>query len=164
MKRFFLLFSICLSTVVYSQKSISELLKEFNSESIPYITVKELAKSSNKMIILDAREANEFNISHLKNAINIGFDNFDISRIEKSIKNKHQNIVVYCSVGIRSEDIAEILKKNGYTNVYNLFGGIFEWKNNDYVVYDSDNNVTDKVHVFSEEWSQWLHKGKKVYD
>lgn len=164
MKYLFLFFSICLSTVLCAQQSIPELLKEFNTESIPYITVKELAKSKKQTLILDAREANEFNVSHLKNAVNVGFDTFDISSIEKTIKNKNQKIVVYCSLGIRSEDIAELLKKSGYTNVYNLFGGIFEWKNNDYAVYDSENKVTNKVHVFSEEWSQWLLKGQKIYD
>jgi len=33
---------------------------------------------------------------------------------------------VYCSLGIRSEVIAKKLKKAGYTNVFNLYGGIFE--------------------------------------
>ena len=71
--------------------------------------------------------------------------------------------MVYCSIGIRSEDISEKLKKAGYTNVYNLYGGIFEWKNRNYPVVNPENEVTEKVHAYSKQWGQWLHKGKKVY-
>ena len=51
----------------------------------------------------------------------------------------------------------------GYKNVYNLYGGIFEWKNQDLPVFDSNNKETENVHAFSKEWSQYLTKGKKVY-
>ena len=77
---------------------------------------------------------------------------------------KNATIIVYCSVGIRSEDIAEKLQKAGYKNVFNLFGGIFEWKNKQNTVVDSTNNPTEKVHTFSKEWSKWLKKGIKVYE
>ncbi|MEN8818965.1 MAG: rhodanese-like domain-containing protein, partial [Polaribacter sp.] len=52
----------------------------------------------------------------------------------------------------------------GYTNVLNLYGGIFEWKNKGNLVFDSNGNATEKIHVFSKEWSKWLLKGKKVYE
>jgi len=71
---------------------------------------------------------------------------------------------VYCSLGIRSEDIAEKLKKAGYNNVLNLYGGIFEWKNKDFTVYNSEGTQTEKIHTFSKEWSKWLTKGIKVYE
>ena len=72
--------------------------------------------------------------------------------------------MVYCSLGIRSEDVAEKLKKAGYTNVLNLYGGIFEWKNNDFTIYDSEEKETENVHTFDEAWSKWLTKGIKIYD
>jgi len=72
--------------------------------------------------------------------------------------------VVYCSLGIRSETIAHKLIKKGYTNVYNLYGGIFEWKNNDFVVLDTEGSETEKVHAFNKNWGKWLTKGKKVYE
>jgi hypothetical protein len=45
-----------------------------------------------------------------------------------------------------------------------LFGGIFEWKNNNFTVYNSKEEATENVHAFSKDWSKWLLKGKKVYD
>lgn len=164
MKQIILYIFICFSVSGFSQKSISEVLDKYNEESIPYITVKDLFKKEKEVILLDARESSEFEVSHLKNALFVGYDNFNLKRTIKKINNKQQTIIVYCSLGIRSEDIAEKLKKAGYTNIYNLHGGIFEWKNNNFPVYNSIGKETDSIHTFNHEWSKWLKKGIKIYD
>ena len=69
--------------------------------------------------------------------------------------------MVYCTLGVRSEDIAEQLKKAGYKNTYNLFGGIIEWKNNGHKVFNETGEETKKFHVSSKFWSKWLLKGEK---
>jgi NDP-sugar pyrophosphorylase family protein len=61
-------------------------------------------------------------------------------------------------------DIAEQLKQEGFTSIYNLFGGIFEWKNKDNPVYNNYGEETNDVHVYSEKWGKWLLKGTKIYD
>jgi len=155
---------ILISTFSFSQETMSDLLKKYNTKSIPYISVQELAMPKTNAIILDAREAKEFETSHIKNAICVGYDFFDLESISEKIPNKDAKIVVYCSLGIRSEDIAEKLKKAGYNNVLNLYGGIFEWKNKDFTVYNSEGTQTEKIHTFSKEWSKWLTKGIKVYE
>ncbi|MCX7546900.1 rhodanese-like domain-containing protein [Xanthomarina sp. F1114] len=147
----------------FSQESLSELLKKHNTHQIPYISVEELAMPKTKAIILDAREYEEYQVSHLKNAVFVGFNDFNLENTSKQIKNKQQTIVVYCSLGIRSENIAEKLSKAGYTNIYNLYGGVFEWKNKGFDVYDTNETKTEKVHAFSPEWSKWLTSGKKVF-
>jgi rhodanese-related sulfurtransferase len=143
---------------------MSDLLGKYNSRSVPYISVQELAMPKTKAYILDAREMKEYKTSHIKNAIHVGYDQFDIKTVLNAIINKDDDIVVYCSIGIRSEDIAEKIKKAGYINVFNLYGGVFEWKNKDFLIYNSDESETEKVHTFSEEWSHWLKKGIKVYE
>lgn len=153
-----------LSGIIFSQESLSELLKKYNNESIPYISVEELAMQKTDAILLDARELKEYDVSHLKDALYVGYDEFNLKNTTKQLNNKDQMIVVYCSLGVRSEDIAEQLKKEGYTNVYNLFGGIFEWKNNNHKVYDNKEEPTENVHAFSKKWSKWLLKGNKIYD
>lgn len=158
----FLFFSGIL--ICNAQDSLSELLKKHNSESIPYISVQELAMPKTEVILLDARETEEYNVSHLETAIHVGYDDFDINSVTKQIKDKSAVIVVYCSLGVRSEDIGEQLKKAGYTNIFNLYGGIFEWKNKGYSVYNSEEKLTEDVHAFSKTWSKWLLKGNKIYD
>lgn len=153
-----------ITTFCFSQETMSDLLKKYNTKSVPYISVQELAMPKTEAIILDAREPKEYKTSHIKNSISVGYDEFNIETILDTIKNKDGQIVVYCSLGIRSEDIAEKLNKAGYTNVYNLYGGIFEWKNKDFIVYNSEGTETENIHTFSKEWSQWLKKGIKIYE
>lgn len=146
------------------KQSLSDLLKKYNSESIPYIYHQGLFDLKSKKYLLDSREIREYTVSHLKGAIHVGYDSFDIKTVTDRISNKEDTIVVYCSLGIRSETIGEKVKAAGYKNVYNLYGGIFEWKNNDKPVFDSDESETEKVHAFSREWGVWLKKGIQVYE
>lgn len=159
---FFVLF-LCVTFQVNAQNSIEDLLKQYNTHEIPYISVHELAMPKIQAIILDARELEEYNISHIENAVLVGYKNFNLEQTTKHLTDKKKTIVVYCSLGIRSENIAKKLKKDGYTNVYNLYGGIFEWKNKDFKVMDSEGHETENIHAFSKTWSKWLLKGQKVY-
>ena len=158
----FLIFLISVNS--FSQKNLQQLLKKYNTESVPYISISELQKEKG-VILLDAREPKEFEVSHLKNAMCVGYDFFNLENtLVKLPKNKNTKIVVYCSLGIRSEDIAEKLQKEGFTNIFNLYGGIFEWKNQGNITVNLQNNPTEKVHAFNKEWSKWLHKGEKIYE
>ena len=112
-------------------------------------------------VFLDAREKEEFNVSHIPGAVWVGYDDFDIARTNTF--DKDAEIVVYCSVGYRSERIARKLQKEGFTNVTNLYGGIFHWVNQDHEVVDA-NGKTTRVHTYNAKWSKWLLKGEKVYD
>ena len=157
-----ILFSI--TSLSYCQETLSKLLEKHNKESVPYIYVKQLEKQTVPPILLDAREWPEYKVSHLKNAIYVGYDEFKIESIQKKIPNKNTRIVVYCSLGIRSDSIANRLKKAGYNNVENLYGGIFEWKNNNLPIYNSIEKTTDSIHAFSKAWGKWVKKGIKVYE
>lgn len=155
---------LLLSFLGHSQETIQELLKMYNKESVAYISAQELAMPNTEAILLDSRELIEYETSHLKNAIHVGYDKFDIKTVTNQITDKSEAIVVYCSIGVRSEDIAEQLKKKGYTNVFNLFGGIFEWKNNNFPVFNSEEKETEEVHAYSKAWGKWLLKGIKIYE
>ena len=56
-------------------------------------------------------------------------------------------IVVYCSIGVRSAKIAQQLKDKGYT-MFSFDGGIFEWKNNNFSVFNN-NNEKPKKYMFT---------------
>lgn len=157
----FLLIICLLPCFGMAQKSLEKLLEKYNAESVPYISVEELKQAQEIAVLLDARELEEYNISHLPEARFAGYNHFDLNTLELQTISKDTLLVVYCSLGIRSEDIAEKLQKAGFTNVKNLYGGIFEWKNKEYEVVDSLNISTEKVHAFSKHWSQWLKAGEK---
>ncbi|WP_055434888.1 rhodanese-like domain-containing protein [Lacinutrix algicola] len=164
MKYILILFFTFFSAEAIAQKNLDALLKQYNDKGVPYITVEELAMPKTEAILFDSREPKEYKVSHIENAVCVGYDDFDIASVEKQYPNKDEKIVVYCSLGIRSETVGEKLKKAGYTNVYNLYGGIFEWKNKDFIVLDSEEKETEKVHTFNKDWSKWLEKGEKIYE
>ncbi|MFY9243357.1 MAG: rhodanese-like domain-containing protein [Polaribacter sp.] len=164
MKKILLLFLV-VSSATFGQKKLDQLLEKWNKRNVPYMSAETLALPKTDAILLDAREEKEFKVSHLENAICVGYDNFKIKEtLEKLPKDKSTKIVVYCSLGIRSETVAYKLIQEGYTNVYNLYGGIFEWKNNNFQVVDTLGKTTENVHTFNKSWSKWLKKGEKVYD
>ena len=131
-------------------------------KTVPFISSTDLKNNYNKYTILDSRELNEFKVSHLENSIWVGYDDFNIHNTIKKMK-PNKPIVVYCSIGYRSEKIGEKLLKKGYT-VYNMYGGIFDWKNNNNKVVNNSGGTTNQVHCFNENWSKWLTKGEKIYN
>jgi predicted sulfurtransferase len=68
---------------------------------------------------------------------------------------------VYCSIGVRSEKNRREINKSRIQNVYNLYGGIFEYKNEEGKVVNNQNKVTDSVHTYNKRWSEYLTKGIK---
>jgi 3-mercaptopyruvate sulfurtransferase SseA len=77
---------------------------------------------------------------------------------------KQSNVVVYCSVGYRSERVGEKLLGAGYQHVHNLYGSLFEWVNEGNPVVDKQEKPTQRVHAYSRLWGVWLKRGEKVYE
>jgi 3-mercaptopyruvate sulfurtransferase SseA len=63
--------------------------------------------------------------------------------------------VVYCSVGYRSARVAHWLGGQGYTNVRNLTGSIFQWANEGRPVF-RDDRPTNEVHPYDQRWGLLL--------
>tara|TARA_R110000868_G_scaffold140690_1_gene356599 strand:- start:9155 stop:9667 length:513 start_codon:yes stop_codon:yes gene_type:complete len=148
---------------LYGQSDIDKAIRKYNYNTVPYIKVEEL-KGNKQFLLLDTRKKEEFEVSHLNNAIWVGEKEFNMDTVSVIIPNKNTPIVVYCSIGVRSEDVGEILLKNGYNQVYNLYGGIFTWKNKGLKVYDSNGQETEKVHALNKHWGKMLTNASKVYD
>jgi len=124
-------------------------------------TVKPSEFDADTVVFLDSRAKEEYEVSHIKNARYVGYKDFDLSSVEDIPKD--QPIVIYCSVGYRSGKIGEQLQEAGYTNVQNLYGGIFYWMNQELPVYKND-SVTNEIHPYSEKWGKWLTNGVKTYE
>lgn len=138
------------------------MLKTILKNDVPIISAKEAHKKDADFVFLDSREKQEFTVSHIKNAVWVGYDDFNINRLKGISKN--EDIVVYCSVGARSEKITEKLRSAGYQHIHNMYGGIFEWINEGFPVFNQQGKQTDKVHAYSKTWGIWLKKGVKVYE
>ena len=139
------------------------MLKGLLSNDVPSITVGELRRNREEYVLIDAREEEEFEVSRLSGAINIPLAADSSLRYVPSDLDKQTPVVVYCSVGYRSEKLTELLLANGFQDVRNLYGGIFEWVNRGYEV-ENDSGITDKVHAYSPFWGVWLRAGERVYE
>ncbi len=135
-------------------------LKKLLSHSVPEIGV-EQARQQQDALFLDAREPEEFQVSRIPGAQFAGYEQFDMEPWLQTDKN--QPIIIYCSVGYRSEKVAEQFLAEGFSQVHNLYGGIFEWVNRGYDVWDEQNQPTDKIHAYSKSWGWLLSRGQKVY-
>ncbi|NNE55032.1 MAG: rhodanese-like domain-containing protein [Flavobacteriales bacterium] len=142
--------------------SYNTLLKTLLSHSVSEISVDEAREKLGSVVFLDSRSKEEFDVSHIEGALHVGYDNFELTSVEGL--DKKREVVVYCSVGYRSEKITEKLHEAGFKNVHNLYGGIFEWKNQGNEVMTPEGKPTEDVHAYNRLWGIWLKKGNRVYD
>lgn len=146
----------------FAEETFGQMAKKMGKGKAPFMTIKEFNEVRGGIVILDTRELKEWNVSHIKNSVSVGYDKFSVGSMAKYPKSVM--IICYCSVGYRSQKIAEKLLKNGYTKVYNLYGGIFNWVNQGNAVVDGNNIETKKIHGYSKDWAKWLTKGEKVFN
>lgn len=80
--------------------------------------------AQNKITILDIRDGNSYQQSHIEDAIHVDLnhlfemcDTFD----------KNQPILVYCYHGISSLRVGEALENLNFNEVYSLEGGYASW-------------------------------------
>lgn len=159
---FGLFFSCSSSEAQVKNPAYRAMLSGLYKNTVPLISVQEASVATNQnFVFLDTREMEEYNVSHIKDATWVGYDDFSPSRLAGI--SPDSPIVVYCSVGYRSERIGEQLLTLGFKDVYNLNGGIFEWVNQKNPVVENNNQPTDKIHAYSKTWGIWISNGQKVY-
>ncbi len=168
MRAFFL---IIIGLALISQEGISQkkvengsfntLLNIILKHDVKEITIPEAGKKKD-VLFIDTREKKEYDVSHIMHAVYVGYEDFNLSSL--AYIPKEREIIVYCSIGKRSEEISQKLVKAGYNNISNLYGGIFEWVNQGNKVVDLNNAVTNRVHAYGKFWGRWLNKGVRVYN
>lgn len=147
-------------------KAYKITLNTLYKNTVPLISIAEasnlLASKDTTVYFLDTRELNEYAISHIPDAIYTGYDAFDTTALQNIPKDA--TVVAYCSVGYRSERIGEQLQAMGFNQVFNLYGGIFEWVNQNQTVVNNNNETTQAIHAYNRAWGIWVEKGRRVYD
>ena len=97
---------------------------------VDQLTVEQLKQRLDKKeslpVILDVREPWELDVCSLSNTHNIPMGQIQ-GRINEL--NKDRDLVVMCHHGIRSQRVALFLQQQGFTDIYNLSGGINAWAN-----------------------------------
>lgn len=130
----------------------------FNQEAVQRISVQEAVDllSVEDVQILDAREKSEYEVSHLENA-HLYFPE------TMNLLDKNKPVLIYCTVGYRSNMAAKALSELGFDEVYELKPGILGWANQEQTLIDIENRETDEVHVYDEIFSPLLTNGVAIY-
>lgn len=109
-----------------------------------------------KPTVLDVRDMMEYRVSHIPNAIR-----YEEGMLEAL--NPNEPILVYCTAALRSNSLAVELRAKGFSQVYELKGGILHWKNKAYELVNEQGHKTDSLHTYNRWLSPFLTNGKAIY-
>lgn len=115
------------------------------SGDMPIATWREVLElKPENVTLLDVRSKDEFELGHIKDAINIPLDQL---RFRLSEISRDKPIYIYCAIGLRGYLALNILKSNEYTNVKNLSGGYKTYLNSTtkFGVIEKNNGQNTKV-------------------
>ena len=90
-----------------------------------------LVKARPNLYLLDVRTPQEYQEARIAGAHLIPIDQL-MQRVRELPQDRP--ILVYCAVGSRSAQVFSFLARRGYTEVYNLDGGIYAWAAKGYPV------------------------------
>jgi rhodanese-related sulfurtransferase len=93
------------------------------------------------LVILDVRTQEEYDTSHICNAILIPHTELE-SRISELSPYNNTEIIVYCRSGTRSQIAVDILVSYNFTKIFNMLGGIVAWISEGYEVCTNQNGQT----------------------
>jgi len=126
-----LLLSVFSIAGCYQDVPVKNGIQELSSE-VAHALIEKNAANPDCMII-DVRSENEFVREHIPGAVNLLYTDKDFT--DKMLKYGNDKIYIfYCLSGGRSRSAIRKLIPLGFTHVYNMKGGIEDWKDTGYEV------------------------------
>ncbi len=104
------------------------IMFEYTSPScgiIPEITIAQVIEEKDNSILIDVREQHEWDAGYIDNAVHVPLSWLMNGNLPDIPKDK--SLIMYCLVGIRSNQAAQLLKKAGFKNIANMKDGYKEW-------------------------------------
>ena len=130
------------------QTTINRYVK-FSVDTISAPSAHSLLGNS-KVHWVDTRSMEEYNVSRISDAFYVNFNHPNLLPLKQYPLT--DTLIVYCTVGYRSEKMAEELKEMGFQNVFNLYGGILSWANHGFDLQTPRGTPTNQVHTYDKKW------------
>jgi rhodanese-related sulfurtransferase len=95
------------------------------------ITVEELKQKMDrgeKINLIDCREAHEYEEANLGGLL-LPLGKIQTMQVDEIEDLKDEEVIIYCRSGRRSMMACMMLDQMGFTNTFNVTGGILEWQN-----------------------------------
>ena len=91
------------------------------------------------VLVVDVRTPDEYDVMHVNNSINIPYYNLTdfATRLAPLTGKQNTQMLLYCRSGIRSKNAWLYLNYTGYTEIYNMLGGINAWRAMNYSVWEA---------------------------
>ena len=93
----------------------------------PWVNTAEATHLINRedALVVDVREPGEYGAGHILGAKNVPMSRLDDGELTKR---KDRPVIIYCDAGERSSKAMAALKKQGFSRVANLTGGLRAWQ------------------------------------
>lgn len=117
------------------QEMTAEEMVQEAKKNVCEITVSEAKEilEQGGYLFLDCREPKEYKMGHVPGAMNLPRGLLEF-KIDKTVPNKEENVVVYCKTGGRACLSACTLCRMGYKNVKTMAGGWKAWEKAGYAI------------------------------
>jgi len=109
--------------------------------------------------ILDVRTPDEFSKGHLVNALNYDWNGNEFAK-QIAPLDKSKPVFVYCLSGGRSSSAANKMRSDGFTQVYEMDGGIMKWRSAN--LPETTNNKVLSTGMTKQQFDALLHSDKLV--
>ena len=109
--------------------------------------------------VLDVRTPGEFSKGHLGVAKNVDWNGSDFEK-ETATLDKSKPVFVYCLSGGRSSSAANKMRSDGFTQVYELSGGIMKWRGAN--LPETTDNVMVSNGMTKQQFQELLNSDKLV--
>lgn len=121
MIRFFLGLVLTVAVCSCGQAQSSE------SKKLSALEATEKIKANPEIQIVDVRTKGEFKGGHVTNASNVEISSAEFKSMAAAL-DKNKPVLVYCLSGGRSSKAAEYFKAEGFKEIYEMPGGMMEWR------------------------------------
>lgn len=107
------------------EKTVVQIIKDISVQEA-YDLIKE-NKDKQSFVIIDVRTPEEFANEYIENAVNLDYYS-EKFRDELNKLDKEKTYLIYCRSGNRSGKALSIMEELAFREVYNILGGIIQWK------------------------------------
>ncbi len=122
-------FNLKVAVFLFLSFSLLSCAQGTGTDIVHRINPVQLNEKLGEIQLIDCRTPDEFAQGHLKGAVLINYYDKDFL-IQMSKLDKNKDLYIYCRSGNRSGKAAQKMEDLGFTNVFDLQGGINNWKNN----------------------------------
>jgi rhodanese-related sulfurtransferase len=123
-----------------------------NTPSVTTSALADLIAAGENPLLIDVRRSAEYAVSHIANAVNL-------DSVERAMQmpefTRARQVIVYCSVGLRSADFVKRSRAAGANQCFNLTGSLFQWANEGRELR-AGNRIATTVHPYNDRWGTLL--------